>query len=150
MNQQALYRVLADTTLVIHFGFVVFVVLGLLVTWLGYFLKWRFVRNFWFRALHILAMGVVVAESVFGVTCPLTTWEHDLRVAGAQTTYEETFMEHWVHKMLFFDLGPSTFTIIYVVFFTALVLSVIVVRPRWPTKRDATNPSGEECSDRGA
>ena len=54
MESQDLYRMLAHVVLVIHFAFVSFVVVGLLLTWIGYFLSWSFVRNFYFRAAHIL------------------------------------------------------------------------------------------------
>ena len=129
----ATYKFLADIVLVIHFAFVAFVVLGLLTIWLGYFLRWGFVRNFYFRAAHILSMAVVLLESVFGIVCPLTDWENQLRKLGGQVVYEDkTFMQYWIHKIMFFQLQPATFTIIYSSFFTALVLSFIFVRPKLP------------------
>ena len=36
------------------------------------------------------------------------------------------------HEVLFLDLEPQTFTIIYALFFLALLLSLIFVRPRLP------------------
>jgi len=133
MTNQDTYRLLADTMLVIHFAFVAFVIIGLLITWIGYFRRWSFVRNFYFRAAHILAMAIVLLESLFGVVCPLTTWEIQLRKLGGQTVYgEQTFMQYWIHKIMFFNLGSTTFIIIYAGFFTALVLSFIFVRPGLP------------------
>jgi hypothetical protein len=89
--------VLADTVLILHIGFVLFVVGGALVARTGYFARWRFVRNPWFRAVHLLAMAVVVAESLFGVICPLTTWEAALRVkAGKDPSYAGSFMHRSV------------------------------------------------------
>ena len=127
------YSLFADLMLVVHFSYVAFVVLGLLATWIGYFLRQGWARNFYFRATHLAAMAIVVAESVFGIECPLTTWENDLRVAaGGGASYEESFMQHWIHRVMFFELEPEAFTIIYCVFFAALVLSFIVVRPNWP------------------
>ncbi|MEE3229454.1 MAG: DUF2784 domain-containing protein, partial [Planctomycetota bacterium] len=89
MESQDVYRLLAHIVLVIHFAFVSFVVVGLLLTWIGYFLNWSFVRNFYFRAAHILAMGVVLLEALFGIVCPLTTWEIQLRKLGGQVVYED-------------------------------------------------------------
>ena len=133
MTNQDTYRLLADIILVIHFAFVSFVVIGLLIIWLGFFLRWSFVRNFYFRAIHILAMGVVLLEAVFGIVCPLTDWEIQLRTLGGQTVYgEQTFMQYWIHRIMFFNLGETAFTIIYAVFFTALVLSFFFVRPGLP------------------
>ena len=67
------YLVLADVVLIVHAAFVVFVIFGLLLIWIGWFRRWAFVRNLWFRAAHLAAIGVVVAESVAGFICPLTT-----------------------------------------------------------------------------
>ena len=127
------YAFLADLILVAHFSYVAFVVVGLALVWVGHFLRWRFVRSFSFRALHLLSMAVVVLESVFAITCPLTTWENRLReLAGQSGTGERSFVEHWLGRVLFLDLAPSTFTVIYVIFFVLLVLSFVVVRPRVP------------------
>ena len=132
----ALSAVLADAILVVHFAYVAFVVVGLVLVWLGYFLGWGWVRNFWFRALHLASMGIVVAESVLGIVCPLTVWEDDLRRrAGQDPGSEKGFVAEWVHRLMFFDLEPWVFTIIYVVFFAALVTSFILVRPRWPRRK---------------
>jgi hypothetical protein len=125
------YSVLAEAILLLHFAFVLFVVLGFLLVWIGYFAGWSFVRNPWFRVAHLLAMGVVVAESVYGVICPLTTWEADLRAkAGEGPTYGGSFIQHWVHRVMFFEISERTFTLIYVVFFALIVLSFVIVRPR--------------------
>ena len=132
MTKEFFYGLLADTILVVHFAFVAFVVLGLLAVWIGYFLRWNAVRNFYFRASHLLCMGIVVSEALGGVTCPITIWESELRVLAGDGTYQGSFMQHWIHKIMFFDLSPGTFTVIYVVFFLVLALSLVLVRPRWP------------------
>jgi hypothetical protein len=125
------YGVLADAILILHFAFVIFVISGLIMIWLGYFAGWKFVRNPWFRVAHLLAMGVVVAESVFGVICPLTTWEAELRIkAGEDPRYAGSFIQHWVHRVMFFEIPEKAFAIIYVIFFSLIVLSFVMVRPR--------------------
>ena len=130
MGEQS-YAVLADAVLVLHFAFVLFVVAGLLVTWIGYFAGWKFVRNPWFRGAHLLAMAVVVAESLFGIICPLTKWEAALRLkAGEDPAYEGSFIQHWVHRVMFFEISERTFTMVYVIVFVLIVLSLVVVPPR--------------------
>jgi hypothetical protein len=125
------HALLADAILVLHFAFVLFVVAGLLLTWIGYFAGWKFVRNPWFRSAHLLAMAVVVAESLFGVICPLTKWETALRLkAGEEASYAGSFIQQWVHRVMFFEIPERTFTMIYVVFFALMVLSLVVVPPR--------------------
>src|SRR6266853_5488041 len=74
-----IYSLLADLVLLVHFAFVAFVALGFLAIWVGYFCRWPFVRDLRFRVAHLLAMGVVLAESLTGLICPLTTWENQLR-----------------------------------------------------------------------
>src|SRR6188474_2502269 len=125
------HALLADAILVLHFAFVLFVVAGLLLTWIGYFAGWKFVRNPWFRGAHLLAMAVVVAESLFGVICPLTKWEGALRLkAGEDPAYAGSFIQHWVHRVMFFEISEQTFTMVYVVVFVLIVLSLVVVPPR--------------------
>lgn len=126
-----LYALLADTILVLHFAFVLFVVAGLLVIWIGYFARWTFVRNPWFRFAHLLAMAIVVAESLCGIVCPLTNWETALRArAGEDPAYAGSFIGHWVHRVMFFEISEQTFTLIYIAFFTLIVLSLVLVPPR--------------------
>ena len=137
---QRLYLGLADLVLVVHFAFVAFVVVGLLLIWLGWFRRWNFVRNRWFRLGHLAAIGVVAAESVLGFVCPLTTWENRLRLlAGGEQRYAESFVQHWLHRLMFFDLDERAFTIGYVVFFLAVVLSLWLVPPVW-ARRAASAP----------
>lgn len=126
------YSFFADALLLLHFAFVLFVVLGLPMIWIGGWLRWSLVRNPWFRSAHLLAMGVVAAESLAGMTCPLTTWENQLRVkAGGGLVYQGSFVQHWVHQVLFFEAAESTFTLIYLVFLAAVAASFWWVKPRW-------------------
>jgi len=141
-TREQLYLLAADAILLIHFAFVVFVVVGLLVIWIGHFRRWSFVRNFWFRLAHLLAMGSVAAESLLGIVCPLTVWEGQLRLlAGGVQRYEGSFIQHWVHRIMFYDASETTFTILYVLFFLAVLTSLWFVRPRWPGRAgEAPNP----------
>ena len=77
---QRLWLALADLVLVLHAAFCAFVLLGLVLIWLGRFRGWAFVRNLWFRMAHLACIGVVVAESMLDIVCPLTTWEDRLRL----------------------------------------------------------------------
>ncbi len=125
------YLALADLVLAAHFVFVAFVVVGLLLIWLGWFRRWNFVRNACFRITHLAAIGVVAAESVLGFICPLTTWENQLRGLAGGEQYDESFVQHWLHRAMFFDLGERVFTISYVLFFLAVALSLWLVPPVW-------------------
>ncbi len=132
---QRLCLALADVVLAVHAAFVAFVVVGLVLIWVGRFRGWAFVRNFWFRVAHLAAIGVVAAESLSDFVCPLTTWEDRLRLlAGGQERYAGSFIQHWLHQLIFFDLDERVFTIAYVAFFLAVVLSLWLIPPRWPRR----------------
>src|ERR1051326_836622 len=129
--ESGMYSFLADLVLLIHFAFVAFVVLGFVAIWVGYFCRWPFVRDVRFRVVHLLAMGVVLAESLTGFICPLTTWENQLRKQAGQTTgYSGSFIEHWVGRILFHNWSEHTFTFIYAGFFLLVGLTFWVVRPQ--------------------
>ena len=141
------YLLAADVVLLVHFAFVVFVVLGLLVVWAGRFLRLSWVRNFWFRLAHVLAIGIVAVEALGGVECPLTTWEARLReLAGETGAYEGSFVQHWVHRLMFFEASQGTFTAIYVAFFALVLGSFWFVKPRWPARKAHSAPPGGEAS----
>ena len=122
MNNAGLYSLLADALLVIHFAFVVFVVVGFLLILLGLLARWTWVRNRKFRITHLAAIGIVVLQAWFGQLCPLTIWENALRRRAGQSGYAETFIEHWLHEILFYQAAPWVFTIIYTAFGLLVVL----------------------------
>lgn len=125
------YSVAADALLALHFAFVLFVVLGLILVWIGYFSGWNFVWDLRFRLAHLFAIGFVLAETLFGLTCPLTIWENALRAkAGEVAAYSGSFMQHWVGRILFHDWPETTFTILYAAFFGLVLLSWWIVKPR--------------------
>ncbi|MBA3315369.1 MAG: DUF2784 domain-containing protein [Planctomycetaceae bacterium] len=125
------YAIAADVVVAAHFAYVAFVVLGLLAIAAGGLRGWQWVRHPWLRVVHLAAIVIVVAESWFGITCPLTTWENALRRRAGQATYGGDFIGTWLHDVLFFELSPSTFTILYTAFGAAVLASWALVPPRW-------------------
>ena len=121
---------LADAVLLAHGLFVAFIVLGLLLTYVGYFVGWRWVRNPWFRSLHLAGIVVVVLQAWLGWICPLTTWEMALRKSAGEATYESTFIAHWVGGLIYYDLPAPVFTVGYTAFGLLVVLAWKLVRPR--------------------
>jgi len=113
---ELMYQVLADTVLVLHFGIVVFLIGGLMVIVAGNVLRWRWVNGLWFRLAHVATIGFVVAQAWLGKFCPLTTLESWLRVQAGTASYNESFVEHWVHRLLYYELPLWVFTCAYTVF----------------------------------
>ena len=122
MSNSWLFSLLADTILIIHFSFVVFVVFGFLLILLGLLAKWSWTHNRKFRITHLAAVGVVVLQAWLGRLCPLTLWENQLRRMSGQSGYDETFVEHWLHEILFYQAEPWIFTTIYTCFGVLVVL----------------------------
>ena len=122
MPDASLYSFLADAILVIHFAFVVFVVAGFVLILVGLLASWSWIHNRLFRIAHLAAIGIVVMQAWFGQLCPLTIWENALRRRAGQSDYSETFVEHWLHEILFYQAEPWIFTAIYTAFGALVVL----------------------------
>jgi hypothetical protein len=133
---------LADLTVVIHAAYVSFVVFGLALILLGVVLRWNWVRNTWFRALHLIAIGIVVAESLAGIPCPLTVWEARLRQIAGQATYQGDFIGYWVHRMIFFRFEPWVFTLVYALFGLAVLAAFVLAPPDWSGRSRRKTPRG--------
>jgi hypothetical protein len=124
------YHALADLVLIVHVLYVAFVVFGLVLIWWGGFRGWNWVRNPWFRAAHLAAIGGVVAQSWLGMECPMTTLENSLRDRAGDPAYAGGFIAHWLHALLYYDAPSWVFTLGYSLFGLAVMLSLVVVRPR--------------------
>jgi polyferredoxin len=136
---ELLYRILADVVVTIHVAYVAFVLGGLVLTLAGAALHWRWVRNIWFRLVHLAMIGIVVAEAWCGVVCPLTTWENDLRELAGQATYRGGFIANVLHDSLFFDADPWLFTLGYSLF-GLMVLATFFLAPPRLLKRQRHSP----------
>jgi len=117
---------LADLILIAHFVYVLFVVGGLALIWIGAAASWHWVRNWWFRIAHLGAIFLVAAEALLGMVCPLTEWEDALR--GAPT--ETSFVARWLHRVLFYSFPEWVFTIAYVLFALAVAVTFWLVPPQ--------------------
>lgn len=122
------YSHFADIVLLLHFAIVLFVVGGLLLIVSGNLLRWPWVNRWWFRAMHLLAISVVVLESWLGIECPLTTLENWLRMQAGQGVYQSSFIQHWVHGVMFYQAPGWVFALAYTLF----ALAVVAAWWRWP------------------
>jgi hypothetical protein len=130
MTSESLYSLAADAILITHLLFVVFVVGGLLVIYVGYWQSWAWVRNYWFRLLHMGAITIVVFESWISVICPLTTWEMQLREKGGGSTYEGSFIQHWLQSILYYEAPEWVFVVSYTLFALLVVASWFILPPK--------------------
>jgi hypothetical protein len=102
------YRLFADLLVLVHFAFVLFVVLGGL-------LVLRHPRLAW---VHLPAAAWGATTEFTGWICPLTPWEQSLRQLGGQAGYAGGFVDHYLVPVLY----PSGLTASIQV-----VLGVVVV-----------------------
>lgn len=130
MDQPSICRAFADFVLAIHVGFVVFVVGGLLLILIGGLRGWTWIRNPWFRAGHLAAIGLVVVQAWLGVVCPLTILEMHFRDLAGDATYDGTFVAHWLRHLLFYNAPPWVFVVCYSAFGLAVVGSWLKFRPQ--------------------
>jgi hypothetical protein len=128
------YRLLADLIVTVHFAYVAFVMVGLILITIGAVLQWSWVRNFWFRVGHLTMIAVVVAEAWCGVFCPLTAWENRLRELAGQTSYRGGFIANALHDMMFVEAEPWVFTLCYSLFGVAVLAVFFFVPPRRPER----------------
>jgi hypothetical protein len=80
------YALLADLILLVHLGFILFVVLGgLAVT-----------RRVWLAWLHLPCVAWGVAVEVMGWYCPLTPLENHFRHLAGKADYQGDFIQHYL------------------------------------------------------
>ncbi|CRL98944.1 hypothetical protein [Pseudomonas sp. 28 E 9] len=90
-NPSMLYRLAADSLVLFHLCFILFVLFGGLLA-----LKWR--PLIW---LHLPAAAWGVAVEVFHLPCPLTRWENLLRLMAGQEGYGAGFIEHYILALIY-------------------------------------------------
>lgn len=86
-----LNKIIADVLVIIHFGFIIFVVLGGLSV-----LKYR-----WMIVFHIPAVIWGALLEFRGWYCPLTGWEKHFRRAADQSGYSAGFVEHYLIPLIY-------------------------------------------------
>lgn len=82
---------LADATVIVHLGFVVFVVLGGLLV----------IRRREWVVLHLPAALWGAAVELGGWVCPLTPLENWLREGAGEAGYRGGFVEHYIVSLLY-------------------------------------------------
>ncbi len=105
------YGVLADAVAVVHFAFLVFVVVGGFVA-----LRWR-----WVLWPHLVAAAWGAVIVVFGVNCPLTHLENMLRERAGEAELAGGFIDTYVEGVIY----PERFVT------EARLLAAAVVTASW-------------------
>ncbi len=130
MGSKTVYLLMADIILLVHLLFVVFLVFGLVFIFIGKLFSWPWVRNPWFRWIHLVSMGIVVLQSWLSVICPLTIWEMSLRGKAGDSVYAGSFVSYWLDRLLYYQAPEWVFILIYTLFGSLVVFSWFWIRPR--------------------
>jgi NADH:ubiquinone oxidoreductase subunit H len=85
------YRLAAELVLMLHLGFVVFVVAGAFAA----------VRARAWLVAHLAALAWGAGIEFSGLVCPLTWLENYLRMAAGASGYAGGFVEHYLLAMLY-------------------------------------------------
>ncbi len=130
MDSSTSFLIAADAVLLLHVLFVAFVVIGLVLIFIGKAWRWSWVRNPWFRASHLVTIVVIVVQSWLGVICPLTTLEMALRSKAGEAVYTGSFIAHWIERLLYYQAPWWVFVVCYTAFGALVIVSWFWVKPR--------------------
>ncbi len=86
-----LFRIAADTILLLHLSFIIFAILGALLAF-----RWR-----WMPFVHLPAAAWGVVVELTGRICPLTYLENHFRQKAGQAGYDDSFIEHYLLNIIY-------------------------------------------------
>ena len=132
---KSLYHYLADAVLLLHVLFVVFVVVSLLLIVVGGYRHWPWIRNGWFRLVHLCCIAIVVIQSWVGLMCPLTTLEMWFRGRAGGEQYDGGFIQYWLQRFLFYDAPEWVFVAVYTAFGLLVIISWACFPPQKTSNR---------------
>lgn len=129
-----IYAYLADLVVALHLAYVLTVIVGLVLILIGWLAKWRWIRHFWLRLIHLLMIAVVAFQAWIGVICPLTHLENYLRKLAGQSGYSGTFIGHLLESLLYYEAPPWVFVFAYTLVAVLILSTLILVPPNWPRR----------------
>ncbi len=122
---------LADLLLVIHFLYVLCIIVPVPLVLMGKVFRWSFVLNSWFRNIHLLLVGIMMGQTLLGIACPWTTWEEKLRLMAGKQGYGGSFISYWVSRLLYYNFEPWVFKTAYLAFGVLILVLYFVFPPQW-------------------
>jgi hypothetical protein len=115
------FRLAATVVLLVHLGFILFVVFGAAAL----------ARHAWLAILHLPAAIWGVAIELTGRTCPLTWLENWLRARAGLAGYADDFVNHYLLRMIY----PTGLTRCAELLLGGALLAVNVALYAWAWRR---------------
>lgn len=85
----------------------------ILIPW-GGMRSWRWIRNFWLRLAHLVALSVVAVQALLGRACFLTIWQSELSQRARSEGHTPPLIAHWINQLIFWPIPLWVFTVAYV------------------------------------
>jgi len=120
-----IYIIAADAVVVVHFGWILFLIGG---AGIG-----RRVR--WVMWTHVAALGYSVLLQTFNWICPLTYLELWLWNRTPAGSYSGSFIAHYLEKLIYMDIPRGlvfTLTVVVIGISAAVYRSAVLKTPTHP------------------
>ncbi len=91
----------AAAVLLLHLAFLLWVIFGSLVTR----------GRIWMSALHVLSLIWAIAVELGPWPCPLMTVEQNLQARAGMTPYRQSFMVHYLDRLVYPDVPEVWLTL---------------------------------------
>jgi hypothetical protein len=130
----------ANLIAVVHIGYFVFVVGGMVAILVGSRRDIGWVHNLWFRIAHITVIYVVLVEEANGLPCPLNVLQWGARKAATGSAEASGGIGSVLDYLLYHTVSPLALDIMYWSFGVLVVAMLWVVPPRWKT-------TGNRCDE---
>lgn len=134
-----MYAFLAEVVMLVHLAYVCVVVFGMLGIVIGIPLRWEWIRNPWFRWIHLVMIAIVTVESMMNVDCPLHTWECQLRRLGGQADLDRAFLVRCLDALTL-TMPDWAYTPMYYGLAILLGMTFIIAPPKRRKSRPVVHP----------
>ena len=117
--------IFSEIVLLFHFCIFLFIILSFILIPLGYYQKWEWVKNKYYRLIHLVLMGIVFIETILGFMCPLTILENFLR-NDIEINNKITKI---IHQIMYWGLPTYQFIILYLLSLLYLIFLWFFFKP---------------------
>jgi hypothetical protein len=124
-----LYSIAISAVYAIHLIYALVIIIGFILILVGFFADWRWIRNFIFRLIHLLMIGIVAVESIFNVECPLTWLEYKLMSLDGIKHGSMPFIAGIVDRILYYNFPIWLFNLIYISFGLSVLIIWFAIPP---------------------